>query len=98
MPHGQTESVGIMSIRRRLLEPVRPDAVLPDRALCLASLPPSLSLSLSLSLASRQPFPGPPRAQDTKTALRPFAARGCVLQGGAAGALQVLPTLTVPVF
>ena len=48
------------STRRHMLEPVRPEAVLPDRALCLPNFSHvfivnktfnSLSLSLSLSLA-----------------------------------------------
>jgi len=50
-PNGEWES----STRRHMQEPVRPEAVLPDRALCLPTLSHSLivnKLSLSLSALS----------------------------------------------
>jgi hypothetical protein len=61
VPHGQNGEWGY-STRRHMLEPVRPEAVLLDRALCLptfshllivhkTSLSLSLSVSLSLSLS-----------------------------------------------
>ena len=56
------------STRRHMLEPVRPEAVLPDRALCLPSFShffivnkTSLSLSLSLSDGSDTLPSGLPR-------------------------------------
>ena len=47
VPHGQTECGGY-STRRHMLEPVRPEAVLPDMALCL----PTFSLSLIVNKTS----------------------------------------------
>ena len=58
--HGQTASGGIVSAVIRMLEPVHPEAVLPDRVLCLPTFSHFLIVNKLFSLTHTLSPPPPP--------------------------------------